>query len=544
MMIYISNDSGKGISKQLILIMSSLLRRFSCVLASPTFCQTRRLSNVLSASAIAEMSLDNWALAFKQATVDVAKMDVKKVTYDESAQRLRALLKTGLLRHTDLVDKPERFFLAHKLLAEHSPQLGPGFWIRFTVHYNLCVGTILGLGNDRQIKDLEEMQSLGQLGCFSLTEKFAGVNSGMIVQTIAEWDNSTKAFVLNSPDIGSQKNWISQGLVADKTVVVADLRIDGKSHGPHAFVMDLRVNGKVVEGVSHGDMGQKTVGNDLDNAWIRFENVRLPKTALLNRYGDIEEDGGQAKYVQRVKGMPVFHMIGQRLFTGRVAVAQAALAFRREIFKTTKAYTDQKRCWSPGGSVSLSTIPQLSSLYAEAAEKSAYIEHFVGACQQELSDCLRRNEVPSLRLVEAIAVAKVKAVEESIDLTFRLKNEVGSYALKESSGFGQTDFLQCCKFAEGDSRVLMQKMARDRMKEFSDKYGAAMPTCENPSWDEETRLCYALHIGMAHDLKNNVSVHNKFAAWNLRWREVYGLANAVMRRTMREFLNSTSATKW
>jgi acyl-CoA oxidase len=241
--------------------------------------------------------------------------------------------------------------------------------------------------------------------------------------------------------------------------------------------------------------------------------------------------------------MPVFHMIGQRLFTGRVAVAQAAMAFRREVFKSTQAYTDNKLCWSPDGSVALTTIPQLASLYAEAAEKAAYTEQFVNACEQELSDCLRKNEVPSLRLVEAIAVAKVKAVEESIDLTFRLKNEVGSYALMGSSGFGQTDFLQCCKFAEGDSRVLMQKMARDRMKLFTDKHGSAMPTGENPSWDEETRLCYALHTGMVQDIKNKL-VHNKFAAWNLRWKEVYGLAGAVMKRTMREFLHSTTAKKW
>ena len=34
------------------------------------------------------------------------------------------------------------------------------------------------------------------------------------------------------------------------------------------------------------------------------------------------------------------------------------------------------------------------------------------------------------------------------------------------SGFDQKDFLTCCKFAEGDSRVLMQKMSRDRVKLF------------------------------------------------------------------------------
>ena len=70
--------------------------------------------------------------------------------------------------------------------------------------------------------------------------------------------------------------------------------------------------GRVVAGVSHGDMGRKTVGNDLDNAWIAFDSVRLPRSALLNRYADIED----GKYVQKVKGIPVFHMIGQRLFSG------------------------------------------------------------------------------------------------------------------------------------------------------------------------------------------------------------------------------------
>ena len=253
------------------------------------------------------------------------------------------------------------------------------------------------------------------------------VNSGLVVNTNATWDPATQGFILHTPNEGARKNWISQGLVADKTVVVADLRIDGKSYGPHAFLMDLCVNGRVVPGVSHGDMGRKTVGNDLDNAWIAFDGVRLPHGALLNRYADVED----GKYVQKVKGIPVFHMIGQRLFSGtrpapprpapprpapprpapprpapprpcgdqrmqgpslcvrggrggagrgwfgarasesrrgaagRVAVAQAALEFRRGLFEATRAYTDRKRCWGPVEEQVLSGIPQLKALYAE-----------------------------------------------------------------------------------------------------------------------------------------------------------------------------------
>jgi hypothetical protein len=55
-------------------------------------------------------------------------------------------------------------------------------------------------------------------------------------------------------------------------------------------------------------------------------------------------------------------MIGQRLFTGRVAVAQAALTFTNSLFEGTKNYTDAKQIWTPSGNTSLSSIPQLKYL--------------------------------------------------------------------------------------------------------------------------------------------------------------------------------------
>ena len=77
------------------------------------------------------------------------------------------------------------------------------------------------------------------------------------------------------------------------------------------------------------------------------------------------------------------------------------------------------------------------------------MEIFLNICEEKLNLCLKSNKLPDIDLIEAIAVAKVKAVEDSIEMSFRLKQEVGSYALMEGSGFEQMDFLQCCKFAEG-----------------------------------------------------------------------------------------------
>ena len=41
-------------------------------------------------------------------------------------------------------------------------------------------------------------------------------------------------------------------------------------------------------------MGTKTVANDLDNARVWFDQVRLPKRSLLNKFAEIEGDS----YVQ------------------------------------------------------------------------------------------------------------------------------------------------------------------------------------------------------------------------------------------------------
>ena len=98
--------------------------------------------------------------------------------------------------------------------------------------------------------------------------------------------------------------------------------------------MDFRRDGALVDGIEIDDMGIKTVGNDLDNAWIHFHNVELPKDAILSRYADVVD----GEYKLKVDGVRPFDMIGQRLYTGRVAVAQGALEYRRQLFKMTKEY--------------------------------------------------------------------------------------------------------------------------------------------------------------------------------------------------------------
>jgi acyl-CoA oxidase len=154
------------------------------------------------------MSSDQeWSAAFSAATADLAD----GMTYAQASQRLRTLIASNLLQPTDIVKRPQRFFEAHRILSRHAARLGPGFWIRFTVHFNLFAGTVVALGTPQQIQALEDRcRQRPLLGCFGLTEVLAGVNSGLVVNTTAEFKDGK--IVINSPNKQAAKNWISQVL--------------------------------------------------------------------------------------------------------------------------------------------------------------------------------------------------------------------------------------------------------------------------------------------------------------------------------------------
>jgi len=295
---------------------------------------------------------------------------------------------------------------------------------------------------------------------------------------------------------------------------VADLKVQGKSHGPHALLVEMRKDGKLVPNIELGDMGTKTVGNDLDNAWIAFHSLRVPHSTLLCRYGEVKPGNG-GTYISKAKGFTNMMMIGQRLFTGRIAVAQCALAYTRRLFETTRSYSDAKMCWGPKGNTSLTKVPQLGGLYKRAEQKLTRLDSFVAECQKQLSIHLQAGTMPPIKLQDAIACCKISVSETTIDLCFRLTQDVGSFAMMNDTGFGTTHFLQACKFAEGDSRILMQKLARDRLK-------AKKPV----GGDKEQALVAQLQ-----------EVAGKGpAAWDEHFEEVYDLAWTMVTRVIDEYM--------
>lgn len=89
------------------------------------------------------------------------------------------------------------------------------------------------------------------------------------------------------------------------------------------------------------------------------------------------------------------------------------------------------------------------------------LRHFTHSVEQRfISDETITND-----LVHLIACGKTEAVGFCIDAIRALKERVGSLSLQGNGPFGtQTDILFVYRFAEGDTSILRQKMARETLK--------------------------------------------------------------------------------
>merc|ERR1711871_1807564 len=129
------------------------------------------------------------------------------------------------------------------------------------------------------------------------------------------------------------------------------------------------------------------------------------------------------------------------------------------------------------------------------------------------------------------SVTKIKCIEVAIETVHKLRLEVGSYALMWGTGFELVDMLLCCKFAEGDSRILQQKLARDRLLALK-KGGIGSAISQALSGDiNEARGV----IKLARALQPAGRDREKLAAaMDANWKLIYDLADKIADRHVRD----------
>ena len=218
--------------------------------------------------------------------------------------------------------------------------------VKAGVQWGLFGGAIENLGTERHheryVKPLIE---LDLLGCFAMTETGHG-SDVQELETTATYDAATSEFVINSPTPSSRKDYIGGAAEhARLAAVFAQLIVGGENQGVHCLVVPIRDEaGADLPGVTTSDCGYKGGLNGVDNGRIMFDNVRVPRENLLNRYGDVDADGIYTSPIDNV-GRRFFTMVGT-LVRGRVTVGGSAAAAAKVALTIAVRYALQRRQFS------------------------------------------------------------------------------------------------------------------------------------------------------------------------------------------------------
>ncbi|MFD9853662.1 acyl-CoA dehydrogenase family protein [[Kitasatospora] papulosa] len=214
--------------------------------------------------------------------------------------------------------------------------------VKVGVQFGLFGGAILHLGTGRHHDAyLPDLITGKLMGCFAMTETGHGSNV-QALGTLAAYDAATQEFVITTDGDQARKDYIGNAARhAELAVVFAQLEVGGESKGVHAFVVPVRTGGEVVPGVRIEDDGRKMGLNGVDNGRIRFDGVRVPREALLNRFADVTPDGVYESPIEN-PDRRFFTMLGT-LVQGRVSVGGAGVNAAKVALTIATKYAVRRR---------------------------------------------------------------------------------------------------------------------------------------------------------------------------------------------------------
>ncbi|MFC9966815.1 acyl-CoA dehydrogenase [Nocardia ignorata] len=215
-------------------------------------------------------------------------------------------------------------------------------WVKSGVQWGLFGGAVENLGTERHRDYIKRLISLDLLGCFAMTESGHGSDVA-VLETTATYDPATQEFVVNTPTPSARKDYIGGAAEhARMAAVFAQLVTEGKNQGVHCFLVPIRdENGADLPGVTTSDDGRKGGLPGVDNGRIVFDNVRIPRENLLNRYADVAPDGTYTSEIEN-PSRRFFTTLGT-LVRGRVSVGGAAAAGARVALSIAVRYALARR---------------------------------------------------------------------------------------------------------------------------------------------------------------------------------------------------------
>ena len=246
----------------------------------------------------------------------------------------------------------------------------------------------------------------------------------------------------------------------------------------HALVVPLRDEQmNPMPGVRIEDCGRKIGLNGVDNGRIWFDEVRVPRTALLDRYAEVDAEGRYTSQIEN-PNRRFFTMLGT-LVQGRVSVGGAAINAAKVALTIAVRYADMRRQFSnPGaeketllldyGQHQRRLLPRVARTYALhfAQERVAADLHRV------LSDPDNASERRRRALESRAAATKVLGTWHASDAIQESREACGGAGYLSVNRFdalrNDTDVFTTF---EGDNHVLLQLVAKGRLTDLADEFG-------------------------------------------------------------------------
>jgi acyl-CoA oxidase len=278
--------------------------------------------------------------------------------------------------------------------------------VKFGVQFGLWGGAVQQLGTERHHERyLRDTATLELAGCFAMTEAGHGSDVQQL-QTTATYDPESAEFVIDTPADEAHKEYIGNAACHGRVAAVfAQLIVAGENHGVHCLVVELRdERGNVRDDIRIEDCGEKMGLNGVDNGRIWFDGVRVPREALLNRYGDVNEDGVYSSPIESA-GRRFFTMLGT-LVQGRVCISGASVSAAKSALTIAVRYGLRRRQFGPepGHEVPIldyrthqrRLMPPLAKTYALHFAQAELVDRFDAVMRDAEAPERARRELESL----------------------------------------------------------------------------------------------------------------------------------------------------
>ena len=347
--------------------------------------------------------------------------------------------------------------------------------VKFGVQFGLWGGSILHLGTERHHAEyLSRVGALELPGCFAMTETGHGSNVREL-QTVARYDPEGDEFVIHTPCPEARKDWIGNGALHGRMATVfAQLEVDGTGHGVHPFLVPIRDHeGQAQPGVTITDRGDKVGLNGVDNGMLAFDEVRIPRENLLNRFGEVTSNGVYSSSITS-PGRRFFTMLGT-LVGGRVGVAAASVSATKTALTVAIRYGQVRRQFGPPGEPEVPILdyrihqrlllPRLATTYGLHFATRSLTRRYVS------TDIVSSGAVRVEVEVDAAGL-KAYASKHALETIQACREACGGQGYRTAYRFGALrDDVDVFTTFEGANPVLLQLVARGLLSDYRDAMG-------------------------------------------------------------------------